>query len=201
MSIEKLKSLPRKTPEQTQFLKNFYGYMPLTYSDSPMNLVCRYIEDINFSIKSKIKSPTQEDIYTLYKNKNYEYTPDQYKKVVDAIKKYSKAISLDIISNIDDNDDKKDIGIKSLIAEIINIRKLFNEVCSNPWIIVNCMVDYYYIESPSSERDIFLMITYGDYVYKNIIKNTGERITFPMPDTKGDIEYLGRKYSRIEVSL
>ncbi len=195
MSIAKLKSLPRKTPEQVQFIKNFYGYMPLTYSDSSMNLVCRYIEDINFNVKSRIKSSTQENIYNLYKNKNYEYTPDQYKKVVEAIKKYSKALNLYMSFG---SDEQQDFGL-NISTEIMNIRKVFNDVCSNPWIIVNCIVDYFYIESPSSKKDIFLMATYGDYVFKNIIENTEEKLSFPMPDINGDIDYLGRKFRRVEV--
>jgi hypothetical protein len=54
MSFSNLKELPRHSVEEALFIDNYYKYMPLTYSDSTMNMLCQYLEGVNFEINKKI---------------------------------------------------------------------------------------------------------------------------------------------------
>ena len=55
MDFRDLEKLERKTKEQKEFINNFYEFCPVLISDSPMNLLCKYIESINFGISQKTK--------------------------------------------------------------------------------------------------------------------------------------------------
>lgn len=196
MNLQKLKSLIRKTPEQAQFLKNFYQYMPLTYSDSSMNLVCRYIEEVNFKIHDKLKVKTDDKLYELYKNPNYEYTSEQYADIICVMTKYKKYLDMQLAAKKELLED--DSVYNNIYLEIANIRRVFNKICSNPWIVTNCLVDYFYVEKPNANKGIMIN-AYGDYIFKNILHNTNQGISFPLPNTEGDITYLGKKYKRTEI--
>ena len=194
MTTAKLKALSRKTLEQKEFLKGFYDYMPLTYSDSPMNLLCRYIEEINFKISEQLKINPHPEIYNLYKNPQYEYTEEEYNDVVRIIKRHNMMITnnLAISGDEDPLDYDEEIYISYKDDNDFLIYKI-NEVCSNVYVAVNCLIDYYYKEKPASRKDI-LWDSYGLYIFKNIKQNTKTPPVFPFPCDNGDISYLGKKY-------
>jgi hypothetical protein len=73
-------------------------------------------------------------------------------------------------------------------------------VCKNPYIVVNCLIDYFYKEKLSANKDI-LWNTYGKYIFNNVKLNTKDKIVFPIPDNDGNIKYMGKKYSLKEVEL
>lgn len=80
ISLKSLIDLSQKTPEQMTFLDNYYKYMPVTMSDSSMNLLCKYIEGINFEISKKIKEESS-DKAVLDLKYDIEYDNSDYKKV------------------------------------------------------------------------------------------------------------------------
>ena len=53
MTLKKLLLLDRHDKEQKEFIEKYYKHMPVTVSDSSMNLLCKYIESINFNISQK----------------------------------------------------------------------------------------------------------------------------------------------------
>ena len=73
VDLQTLESSDKKTDEQKEFLRNFYEYCPVTISDSPMNLLCRYLESINFKISQKINSDASQFDCEMYKNPDYQY--------------------------------------------------------------------------------------------------------------------------------
>ena len=131
---------------------------------------------------------------------------DYYEEVKSIIKEFiSEQRSIIIANSIDDeyenSDDNNEVYLDTTSEDLYD---RLNKINCNPYIIVNCLVDYFYKEKPKSNKDL-LWTTYGKYIYKNIIDNTGNTTAlFPMPcgdDEKGDLQYLGYNYKLQEVKL
>lgn len=205
ISFHELESLERKTKEQKDFIANFYEFCPVLISDSPMNLLCKYIESINFNISQKTKIDSELFDYEIYKRSEFDYA-DYYDSVKSITQEFVSEQRNVIVANImDDNnensDDNNEIYVDSTSDDLY---ERLNKVNKNPFIIVNCLIDYFYKEKPKSNKDL-LWTTYGKYIYKNIVENTGNTTAlFPMPcgdDEKGDLQYLGYNYKLQEVKL
>lgn len=202
MSLSKLINLKTHDGEQSEFISNYYKYMPVIISDSPMNLLCHHIEKVNFNIGEKTKTVADDGLVNLLKNKSISYTQKQYDDVVAALQNHVK--NLKVHKNLrddsnnsfkfsQDNAQECDIGNEALE------NKLWG-VCENIYTVVNCLIDYYYVERLNSDKDV-LWETFGKYIFNNIKKNTSTKITFPFPCLDGDIEYLGKKYQSKEMSI
>lgn len=205
MNFRDLERLERKTKEQKEFIANFYEFCPVLISDSPMNLLCKYIESINFGISQKTKVDAELFDCEVYKRNEFEYI-DYYEEVKSVIKEFiSEQRSIIIANSVDDgcenSDDNHEICL-DITSE--DLYERLNKINHNPYIIVNCLVDYFYKEKSKSNKDL-LWTTYGKYIYKNIVENTGNATAlFPMPcgdNEKGDLQYLGYSYKLQEVKL
>ena len=204
MSFKDLENLDRKTKEQKDFISNFYEFCPVLNSDSPMNLLCKYIESINFNISQKTKIDTEKFDCKIYKNDNYEYK-DSYDKVISVLKEFiSEQRNMIVATASDDDyelDDDNEIILNNKPDDLFEKLSVVN---SNPYIIVNCLIDYFYLDKPGSNKDL-LWMTYGKFIYKNVVANSGvSTALFPMPcsdNDKGDLKYLGYNYKLQEVKL
>lgn len=202
MSFKKLKELDRLSFEQKEFVDNFYKYMPLTYSNNPMNLLCKYIEGINFEINKKIKSLDDSNIISIYINKEHPYTNEQYKEVINILNqhinkiRYNKILFNDVANdyNYDDNI-IQDFKIDNDLLE-----QELNNFCSDIYLVTNILIDYFYKDKISSNKDI-LWNTYGKYIYNNVKKNNIDNPKFPFPNKYGKINYLGLNYSLKELNI
>ena len=209
ISFHELESIERKTRDQRDFISNFYEFCPVLVSNSSMNLLCKYIESINFKISQKTKIDDTLFDYAIYKRKAFEYM-EYYEDVKKTFKEFiSEQRNVILAQNIDDSeyedtDSYHEVYINNTSEDLF---KKLNEINSNPYVIVNCLVDYFYTENPKRNRDL-LWITYGKYIYKNIVENTGNTTNttalFPMPCRDGeqeDLQYLGYNYKLQEVKL
>lgn len=198
--LSELIKTSKKTLKQERFLKNYYKYMPLTYSDNPMNLLCEYLEGINFNINKKIKA-ISIDVVGNYINEDYPYTSEQYNKIIDTLKKHMKKVRIE--KNTSENNFRFKFASETKNRYFVDnslLEKAINQACSNVHIVVNVLLDYFYKENPNSNKDI-LWSTYGKYIYKNIVKNKCNKIMFPFPDVEGSLEYLGQTYSLKEIKI
>ena len=205
MDFRDLEKLERKTQDQKTFIANFYEFCPVLISDSPMNLLCKYIESINFGISQKTKIDAELFDYEIYKRSEFKYM-DYYEEVKSAIKEFiSEQRSIIISNSIEDEYENLDNNHEIYLdATSEDLYERLNKINCNPYIVVNCLVDYFYKEKPKSNKDL-LWTTYGIFIYKNIVTNTGNTTAlFPMPcsdDEKGDLRYLGYNYKLQEVKL
>lgn len=198
MSFKKLKELERLSIIQKQFINNYYNYMPLTYSDSPMNLLCRYVESINFEINAKIKV-SNIDVLDHYKNKNHPYSIEQYIEITNVFKAHINGVKYNLLlQNNDIDNDYSEDEIREFNVDNDTLEKNINAICSNVYLVTNVLLDYFYIEKPSANKDI-LWSTYGKYIYKNVKNKCKDKILFPFPDKNGSIKYFGVNYSLKEI--
>lgn len=192
MSLNSLISLSKKTPEQIEFLDNYYRYMPVTMSNSPMNILCRYIEGVNFEISTKIKEDTTQDILPLIKF-DAEYSDNEYQVVSDMISDWLVNYRETEKQNDDSEKNEKTVVDYSKIATDIILQ------VKNVGKAVNCAIDYFYIYNPSKNKDVLWQM-FGRHITANIRRNVNT-VKFPMPDKNGDIKYLGEMYSMQEVDI
>jgi hypothetical protein len=202
MSFKKLKELDRLSFEQKEFIENYYKYMPLTYSDSPVNLLCRYIEGINFEINQKIKSLDDSNIIVFYKNKDHQYTTEQYKEIIQVLNNHTNRVKYNKILFEQDADD---YGYNENTAQEFKVdndilEQEINNICSDVYLVTNILLDYFYKVKSSANKDI-LWSTYGKYIYNNVKENIVNNPKFPFPDSKGEINYLGLNYSLREINI
>lgn len=192
MSLKSLIDLSQKTPEQMAFLDNYYKYMPVTMSDSPMNLLCRYIEGINFEISKKIKEETPSEFLPTLKY-DVEYNNSEYKTVSDIIDECLLLYREVKFENAEKDKDKREIfDFSKYTSEIILTIGSVEKV-------LNCVIDYFYINNPKKSKDIMWEM-FGRYIYTRIKKDIST-VMFPMPNKNGNITYLGENYSVQEVEI
>lgn len=206
MSLNELESLQRKTEEQKKFIESFYEFCPVVISNSSMNMLCKYIESINFNVSQHTKIKTEEDVYKLYKS-SASYNKKEYVAIVDEYQKFINNKRFEVVNNDgsgnDENeyDENLEMGLKN---DSDDLYFKLSRINSNPYVVLNCLVDYLYNEKKNSNKDI-LWITYGKYIYNNVLRNSNvTTVMFPFPtkeNEKADIEYLGYKYTLHEVKI
>ena len=166
--------------------------MPVTMSNSPMNILCRYIEGINFEISTKIKEDNTQDILPLIKF-DTEYSDDEYQAVSDMISDW-------LLKHREADNQNKDSEKNE--KTVVDYSKIANDIISqvkNVGKAVNCAIDYFYVYNPSKNKDVLWQI-FGRHITANMRRNVNT-VKFPMPDKNGDIKYLGERYSRQEVQV
>lgn len=191
-SIKQLEEAPRKTKEQKQWLREYYEYCPLIVSNSPMNILCKYIESVDFNIAQRLKNDRGFD-WRIYINQDYDYE-DIYQDIVICYKRHIRDMARTRKLIADEN------TREMYLSEMEILRDKMQYVCQNPIVVTNALVKYLYGEAPSSKKTL-LWDTYGKIMIHNLSLNTGRLIQFPMPDQDGDIMYMHRTYRMREVDV
>ena len=192
ISLKSLIDLSQKTPEQMTFLDNYYKYMPVTMSDSPMNLLCKYIEGINFEISKKIKEESSDNAVLDLKY-DIEYNNSDYEKVsgiIDECLLFYRELQFE---NAEKEKDKR--GIFDFSKYTYDIIASVGSVCC----AFNYVIDYFYINNSQKSKDVMWELI-GRYIYEKLRMNK-TTVMFPMPDKNGNVTYLGENYSVQEVEV
>lgn len=191
MDVKQLKVKECLTDEEKEFLANFDKYAPLMDSNSPMNLLCHYLEEVDFDITRRIKEAKVFD-WSIYKNPELEYSDAEYTEIVNCIEREMKNY----------NDLRKKGALDEVLtkSKMESIRDKLRYICPNRGIVTNALVDYFYGEKENASKEI-LFTLYGTVIARNALKNAGGIAYFPMRDKEGDIIYLGDRYAVKEVCL
>ena len=189
--VKQLKAQDVHSEEEKEFLTNFDKYAPLMDSNAPMNILCHYLENIDFDITRRIKESQAFDS-SIYKNPDLRYTEEEYADITACIEREMKSY----------NELKKKGALDEVLAKskMESIRDKLRYICSNRGVVANALVDYFYKEKESASKEI-LFTLYGTVISRNALKNAGGVAYFPMRDKEGDIIYLGDRYAVKEVRL
>lgn len=189
-SVDELKLLENPSPEEKEFLENFSLYAPLMDSNSPMNLLCHYLEEVDFDITRKIKERKNFD-YTIYQNKELAYTEKEFEEITRCIEREIKSY----------NELKKKGVMDEVLSKskIESIQDKLRYICPNRGIVTNVLVEYFYGDKERNKDFLFLL--YGTVMARNALKNAGGKTNFPIKDEEGDIIYLGERYRVKEVCV
>ena len=190
-----------KNEQEIEFVSNFHKYMPVIISDSVMNNICRYIENVNFDIKNKIKVKSNDNIFTEYLSGNQFYDDNVYRAILDEYKRFKKDIAQLSRVKSANTKNKYDGDAEQQVNTIYeNFMNRMEAICSNVEHLVDYLILIFYCENPSSNKDI-LWNCYGEVIFNNIKKKNNSPVLFPLPDPDGDIIYLNQKYALKEVEV
>ena len=161
-------------------------------SNSPMNILCKHIESVDFNIAQRLKNGREFD-WRIYINQDYDYE-DMYQDIVVCYKRHIRDMARTRKLIADEN------TREMYLSEMEILRDKMQYVCQNPIVVTNALVKYLYGEAPSSKKTL-LWDTYGKIMIHNLSLNTGRLIQFPMPDQDGDIVYMHKLYRMKEVDI
>lgn len=203
ISLNELRKLDRKTPDQITFLSDFHKYSPVIDSDCTMNKICKYIESIDFGIRGIIKQETSNDFHKrLMRNEDFVIDDSIYNKIKNAHKDF-KETSLSLAATTSDEKSVKsdfdDILISNINTTYSKLEESLNKISSNTYEIVDYLIHMFYVDKTDSNKEVLWKI-YGEYIYENVKRKFG-KVIVPVPSENGDIEYLGKKYTLKEVVL
>lgn len=188
-----------QTEEEQVFKNKYYRFLDIVDSDCVMNMLCHYIENIDFSIKQKVRSSQGFDYHDLM-DMSVVVSDEEYKKItqktLNTIKEWAaKQKELTVIQKkygrtglkYDDEEvNAKDLAIKVLKDDLL-------EINSNERIITNALVKLFYEEKVSLNKNLLWKIC-GKQIAFNLQKKTST-IYFPVKDKSGTLEYLYENYS------
>lgn len=203
ITLKELLNKKDYTKEEESFVDAYKRFLPVIDSNSVMNMLCKYIEDIDFNIKEKLKVNGLKNIYKFYMNDSISKNKNTYQKVLKEYASFMKELkdlnSMGINENPEKNKYDEDSGrIASTIYDAFRDRMF--KICSNASELVNYLVEIFYCEYKSSNKDI-LWNSFGKYIFNNVKSKNNNPILFPTPNDNGDIVYLNKRYKLEEVVI
>jgi flagellar biosynthesis chaperone FliJ len=200
-SLDDLIKQKRKNSEEREFLDQYYEFMPVIESDSVMNMLCKYIESIEFDLKQKFKECDDNYIFNLL---TYEYEKDDdiYKKAKILVSEFMNEQSfLKRLGNELNKNNDFNFNLKNEIDFLFNnFKNELLKICPNIVELTNYIIEIFYLDKKSYNKDI-LWKSFGLEIFENVLENNKEKIMFPFPSESenGDIQYLNKGFSLGEV--
>ena len=198
----KLKDLERKenkTQAEKLFINSYRRYLPLLNNNCIMNILSKYVEDMEFD--NKWKNVIEGFDYHIFLSGKYEF--DDIKlinSISKIIKDFNRSQKINMLNReytlevLDDEDDFND-GMFNYLFEYYE-NKLLN-LCSNKEKLSDYVVYVFYTMFNRHSKSLIWNI-FGEEILKNV-KSHSSIISFPIKDENG-IEYLGQKYILKEVT-
>lgn len=200
-TIDELLAMDKRTDEEDEYVKKYYRYMPVIISNSPMNMLCRYLENVDFNITQQTKkTKMSRETVELLKHKSITYTEKEKEEILTLVQEYSRHHQAAVLygSELNDLHNYYLLGLDEFILrhKSYNIYK-----------IVNILIDHYYLEASKKDKNVIWKY-FGQYIYNNIKRNTGSILYFPFPchtentnPSENIVTFLGEKYCIKEVDL
>ena len=191
MTVEELRSSPKRSERQDEFLRYYDYRMPVGMGDCVMNKICRRFENEFDGYIGKHNSRMNFD-YRFMRN-NSEYSYSQYNAIKKLYTDYNQRLRSYLIfadhERVDEYDSYSEISVMN--AEF---RKACDSVCPNRDILCNIILDICYTKS-STKKFVWSMC--GADIIHNLLSQNNNTISFPTLDKDGDIEYCCNRFSVI----
>ena len=186
-TLDDLYASDSRTEEEEAFIYNYEKYMPISRAPGTMNRICWKIED---EFKTTNVLPDVEFDRSILKS-DAEYSQEEFDAIKELYNEYGKSISL-----LCKNKYRNELNNQDIEMEMLKCKKSFIErcceICSNFNTLTNIIIDVCYVSNKSKS---FAWDICGDEIFKNVLKNSGGQIQFPIKDENGDIEFCGNTFS------
>ena len=186
-TLDDLYASDNRTEEEEAFIYNYEKYMPISRAPGTMNRICWKIED---EFKTTNVLPDVEFDRSILKS-DAEYSQEEFDAIKELYNEYGKSISL-----LCKNKYRNELNNQDIEMEMLKCKKSFIErcceICSNFNTLTNIIIDVCYASNKSKS---FAWDICGDEIFKNVLKNSGGQIQFPIKDENGDIEFCGNTFS------
>ena len=188
ITIDELIKLEEKTDEQIEYLKWYYIKMPVSISKSVMNCICWKVEKQfdNYNINKKSLEFDYSILMTdnKYSKGRYNSINKLYQDYIEKTQQYAQYIKSKRI-------DKEENKIHRQIFKD-DFKKKAYELCSNAEELCNIVISICYKNTNSKQ---FAWDICGDIIINNLLKNNNYKVSYPIADINGDIEFCGNKFS------
>lgn len=176
-----------KTDEEEAFLYNYEKYMPVSRAPGTMNRICWRIED---EFQTTDVLPDVEFDYSILKT-DAKYTQEEYDEVKKLYDEYGRQMLL--LSKSRKKSETNNEDAESVALQVKNdFMALSHVACPSDEVLSNIVVDICYM---SNKNKSFAWNIVGEQIFKNILKNSGGIITYPVKNDDGDIEFCGKRFS------
>lgn len=186
-TLDDLYASDSRSEEEETFIYNYEKYMPISRAPGTMNRICWKIED---EFKTTNVLPDVEFDKSILKS-DAEYSQEEFDAIKELYNEYGKSISL-----LCKNKYRNELNNQDIEMEMLKCKKSFIErcceICSNFNTLTNIIIDVCYASNKSKS---FAWDICGDEIFKNVLKNSGGQIQFPIKDENGDIEFCGNTFS------
>lgn len=185
-SLDDLYASENRTDEEEDFLYYYEKYMPVSRAPGTMNRICFRIED---AFQTTDVLPNVEFDCSILKS-DTQYTQEEFDAITKLYDDYNKNMQL-FLKRANKNDslkEERDMFVSQLTEEFSN--SCYN-ACPDEEILANILVDVCYT---TSKNKTFAWDVVGDQIFKNVLKNSGYMMTYPVKDDNGDIEFCGKKF-------
>lgn len=186
-TLDYLYASDSRTEEEEAFIYNYEKYMPISRAPGTMNRICWKIED---EFKTTNVLPDVEFDRSILKS-DAKYSQEEFDAIKELYNEYGKdllLISKARTKNETHNEDAE-IGVFQLKERFVDA---CYSICSNAKTLTNIVIDICYI---SNKNKSFAWDMCGDEIFKNVLKNSGGKIQFPIKDENGDIKFCGNTFS------
>lgn len=186
-SLYELQHSENLTQEELIFLENYEKYLPVSVAPGVMNRICWRIED---AFQSTDVLP---DVYfdTNILKSDVEYTKEELDSVKLLFDEYNKNVQLVLKKQKKNEECDENVGLV-----VDQLKQAFMEecykVCPNSEALSNIVVDLCY---SSSKNKTFAWDVAGEQLFKNVLRNSNDTISFPVKDENGDLEFCGERFS------
>lgn len=190
-TVTELYAIPaeRRTEQQRNFLKYYEFRMPVGTNRCIMNKICERFEQEFDSYIGKRSSSARFD-YSIMKS-NIEYAPKQYSSIKKLYEDYNKRlVSYSIFADYERVDECDSYAALSLMNE--EFRKECSKICPNSFALCNIILDICYTKN-STKRFAWSMC--GDEIIHNLLTSNNNKISYPVLDTDGNVEFNGNTFS------
>lgn len=192
-SLNELINLKEKSEQQKNFIKNYYRYSPLFNSNCTMNILARYIEDLDLQYKRGPKNRTFDFTCLMHSSvdKLNQKTVSRFRNL---IKKYTR-FNKDIMRNISISQpyltDEELEDMKSALFDCLY--EDFKLDCLSIEQDIRMCVDYIiyvcYFADLKCQKSL-LWYCFGDILLDNVKSNSTHR--YRIVESKDGKEYFGK---------
>lgn len=189
LDIKGIMAQEELTDEQVAFLEYFDWKLPVGDHDCVQNKICKRIEEEFDGYVKKNPPPAPFD-YTVLKT-SMEYTKSQYALIAELYEEYTQKVQEFMVESYYKRMDQDDAIVRKALL-LRNFKQLCNEICSNAEQLCNIVLDLCYRNNRSKQ---FAWDMCGTQIIENLLNKNGRKLSFPVSDDNGDIEFGGQRFS------
>lgn len=195
-SVKELLFKKYRTQKEEDFIERYKLNAPVSMANSTMNKLCWMIEEHYMNVK--LDYTIKEFNSDLLKNPNVEYSALLFNKIAKLKEEYDKTVRSSIIVSNKNRDSSYDTQ-EAIANRVATFKEECMAICSNEDTLCNIVVDLCYKKSNKSKQ--FAWELCGEKMVENLLMHHNYKISYPIKDENGDIEFRGQKFKMEELIL
>ena len=181
--------------DEFEFVERYYKDLPLGIGPCVMNKICYSFEDRFDSVKARRLNNSFD--YQVLKSADATYSQYEYNQVKKLYLEYRTRIQNYVIHLQYEREDnfERAVKIKQINEEFM---AECNSICPNEDALCNIVLDITY---NTEAGKMFAWSMCGDIIIKNLMDRFGHKLSFPVANDDGDIQYSGHNFELMTIDL